>query len=338
MIKTKVRGRLTLVCAFATSALIGTVTFPESSSAQGYPTKPITMLVPFAAGGPTDVIGRQVADHMSRTLGQQVVIETATGAGGTVAAERLARAQPDGYTILIHHNGLPSAPALYSGLRYDTRTAFEPIGLVNSGPMVVVAKKATEAKTLKELFETWAAGSEKITLGHAGIGSTSWMCGLQITNVLAKKLTFVTYRGTAPSLNDVVAGQIDGMCDLAVTALAQIQAGTVKAYGATSAARLAQIGDVPTTREAGYPKLDMVVWNGLYAPKGTPKEVVAALNAALRKALDDGEIVGKLTAVANAPFAPEMRTPEAHLKYFLEQIDAQAAVFRNAGITPGKAE
>lgn len=338
MTNTKVPRHLAHLCAITTSALIGAATFSDGLVAQGYPTKPITMLVPFAAGGPTDVIGRQIADHMSRTLGQQVVIETATGAGGTVAAERLTRALPDGHTILIHHNGLPSAPALYSGLRYDTRTAFEPIGLVNSGPMVVVAKKATQATTLKELFETWAAGSEKITLGHAGIGSTSWMCGLQITNVLGKKLTFVTYRGTAPSLNDVVAGQIDGMCDLAVTALAQIQAGTVKAYGATSTARLEQIKDVPTTREAGYPKLDMVVWNGLYAPKGTPKEIVVSLNAALRKALDDREIVGKLTAVANAPFPPQMRTPEAHQKFFLEQIDAQAAVFRNAGIAPGKAE
>ena len=311
---------------------------PVAALAQGYPSKPVVMLVPFAAGGPTDVVGRQIGEHMGRTLGRPFVIETAAGTGGTFAAERLAKAIPDGYTILIHHNGLPTAPALYSNLRYDTRAAFEPIGLINTGPMIVVAKNVTGAKSLKELFDQWSASEGKITLGHAGVGSTSYMCGLQINNVLKKKFTFVTYRGTAPAISDIVAGQIDGMCDLSTSALPQILVGTVKAYGVTSAERLPSIKDVLTTKEAGYNGLDMTIYNALYAPKGTPKDVIAKLSDALQKALNDPAIQEKFTAAGTSTFPADQRSPEAHRKFFLEQIESQAAVFSSAGVVPGKTD
>ena len=326
------RGQVRLALGLATIAMAGT------AQAQTFPTKPIVLLVPFAAGGPTDVVGRQIGDHMGRTLGQQLVVETAAGAGGTLAAERLSKAAPDGYTLLIHHNGLPTGPALYANLRYDTRTAFETIGLVNTGPMIVVAKKATTVKTLKEVFDQWIANTDKISLGHAGVGSTSYMCGLQINNVLKQKFRFVTYRGTAPAMTDVVAGQIEGMCDLSTSALPQIQGGNVIALGVTSAIRLPQIKDVPTTREAGYPGLDMTIYNALYAPKGTPKAVLDTLSAALQKALDDASVVEKFTAAGTTAFPADMRSAEAHGKFFQAQIDSQAAVFKAAGVAPGKAE
>ena len=327
--------------AAATAALAVAVTtalVPASATAQTYPTKPIVMLVPFAAGGPTDVVARQIGDHMGRTLGQQIVIETAAGAGGTLAAERLSKAAPDGHTILIHHNGLPTGPALYANLRYDTRTAFETIGLINTGPMIVVAKTATDAKSLKELFDSWSANADKLTLGHAGVASTSWMCGIQIKNVLKKDFKFVTYRGTAPAMNDVVAGQIDGMCDLSTSALPQIQGATVKAYGVTSAGRLPQIKDIVTTREAGYAGLDMTIFNALYAPKGTPGEVIAKLSDALQKALNDPAILEKFAAAGTTTFPADMRSPAAHNTYFQAQILSQAAVFKAAGFEPGKTE
>ena len=332
-------GGVSLASGLAAGAVLAVSVLAGSAAmAQSYPTKPIMMLVPFAAGGPTDVVGRQIGDHMGRTLGQQIVVETAAGAGGTVAADRLSKAAADGYTILIHHNGLPTGPALYANLRYDTKTAFETIGLINTGPMIVVSKKAATDKSLKELFDRWSANEDKITLGHAGVASTSWMCGVQINNLLKKKLRFVPYRGTAPAMNDVVAGQIDGMCDLSTSALPQIQGGTVKAYGVTSAERLPHLMDVQTTREAGYPGLDMTIWNALYAPKGTPKAVIDKLSDALQKALDDPGTLEKFKAAGTTTFPAGMRSPEAHHKFFLAQIESQAAVFKAAGVEPGKAD
>ena len=306
--------------------------------AQDYPSKQIVMVVPFAAGGPTDVVARQIGDNLSKTLGRQIVVETTTGAGGTVGAERVAKAAPDGYTVLIHHNGLPTAPALYANLRYDTRTAFEPVGLVNTGPMMVVAKKSAAANTLKELFDQWAGNAENVTLGHAGVGSTSYMCGLQINNVIGKKLRYVTYRGTAPSLNDVVAGQIDGMCDLSTSALPQVLGGTIKVLAVTGDQRLEAIKDVPTTKEAGFPRLDMTIYNALYVPAGTPAPIIARLSEALNKALVDPDIVEKFRVAGTSAFPPAMRTPEALRKFFLEQMESQAEVFRAAGVVPGKGE
>lgn len=302
----------------------GILAVPTIAAAQDYPTKPITFVAPFAAGGPTDTIARIMGEHMSRTLGQQILIENVAGAGGTTGSERVAKAAPDGYTLLVHHQGITAAPALYENLRYDTKTAFEMVGLINHGPMVVIGKKGLEAKDAKELFTWMKQNADKITMAHAGVGSNSHVCGLIIQKVLGQKFTFVAYRGTGPAMNDVVAGQIDVLCDQSTNAVPQIQGGTVKAYAVADNVRIDSIKDVPTAPESGYPDMTMRLWNAIYAPKGTPKAIVDKLNAALRKALQDPSIVEKFSAVGTSLFPESEWTPEAHRKTFLAELDRQA--------------
>lgn len=316
---------------FAGLALLAT-----QAAGEGYPTKPITFVVPFAAGGPTDTTARLVAEHMSRTLGHQIVIENVAGAGGTAGTERVSRAMPDGYTMLLHHQGITAAPALYSNLRYDTKTAFETVGLINRGPMIVVAKKAIEARTAKELFDWMKKNADKITMAHAGVGSNSHVCGLLIERVLAQKFTFVAYRGTGPAMNDLVAGQIDVMCDQSTNAVPQIQGATIKAFLVADDERIASIKDVPTAAEAGFPDMTMTLWNGIYAPKGTPPEALDKINAALRKALSDGGVIEKFAAVGTSAFPESQWTTEAHRKTFLAEIERQAALLSGAGVKPGE--
>lgn len=302
---------------------------PAAVTAQDYPSKPITMVVPFAAGGPTDTIARIMGEHMGRTLGQQIVIENVAGAGGTTGSERVAKATPDGYTVLLHHQGITAAPALYDNLRYDTKTAFEMVGLINRGPMVVVGKKGLEPQDAKALFEWMKQNADKITMAHAGVGSNSHVCGLMIQKVLGKKFTFVAYRGTGPAMNDVVAGQIDVLCDQSTNAVPQIEGGTIKGYAVADNERIQSIKDVPTTPEVGYPDMTMRLWNAIYAPKGTPKEMIDKLNAALRKALQDPAVVEKFKAVGTSLFPESDWTPEAHHKTFLAELERQAALLKD---------
>jgi tripartite-type tricarboxylate transporter receptor subunit TctC len=303
-----------------------TIALPAAAVAQDYPTKPVTFVVPFAAGGPTDTIARLVGEHLGRTLGQQIVIENVAGAGGTSGSERVAKAAPDGYTMLLHHQGITAAPALYDNLRYDTKSAFEMVGLINHGPMVVIGKKDLKATNAKELFDWMKQNADKITMAHAGVGSNSHVCGLLIQKVLKQKFTFVAYRGTGPAMNDVVAGQIDVLCDQSTNAVPQIQGGTVKAYAVADTARIDSIKDVPTAPEAGFPDMTMRLWNAIYAPKGTPKEIVDKMNAALRKALEDPAIIEKFAAVGTSLFPQSDWTPEAHKKTFLAELERQAAL------------
>lgn len=305
-------------------AAAATLAAPGIAVAQEYPSKPITVVVPFAAGGPTDTIARIMAEHMSRTLGQQIVVENVTGAGGTTGSERVAKATPDGYTLLLHHQGITAAPALYDNLRYDTKTAFETLGLINHGPMVVVGKNGLEPKDARELFTWMKENASTITMAHAGVGSNSHVCGLIIQKVLGQKFTSVAYRGTGPAMNDLVAGQIDVMCDQSTNAVPQIQGGTIKAYAVADDTRIESIKDVPTAPEAGYPDMTMRLWNAVYAPKGTPKEVVDKVNAAIRRALEDPAVVEKFTAVGTKLFPEIEWTPEAHHKLFLAELDRQA--------------
>ena len=322
---------------FVGLAVAASLAFPAIATAQGYPTKPITLVVPFAAGGPTDTTARLMGEHMSRTLGQQIVIENVAGAGGTTGTERVAKATPDGYTMLFHHSGIAGAPALYSNLRYDTKTAFETVGLVNRGPMTVITKKGMEQKTAKELFDWMKANADKVTLAHAGVGSNSHVCGLLLQKVLGQKFTFVAYRGTGPAMNDLVAGQIDAMCDLSTTTVPQITGGTVKAYVVADAERIANL-DVPSAVEAGYPDLQMTPWHAVYAPKGTPKEVVDKVNAAIVAALKDPAVYEKFAAVGMARFPEAQWTPEAHNKHFQADIERQAALLSSSGIKPSEAK
>ena len=302
---------------------------PAMATAQDYPTKPITFVVPFAAGGPTDTIARVMGEYMGRVLGQQIIIENVAGAGGTAGSERVSKATPDGYTMLVHHQGLTAAPALYENLRYDTKTAFETVGLINHGPMVIVGKKGLAPKDAKELFPWMKENADKITMAHAGVGSNSHVCGLIMQKVLGHKFTFVAYRGTGPAMNDLVAGVIDVMCDQSTNAVPQIQGGTVKAYAVADSVRIDSVKDMPTTPEAGYPDLTMRLWNAIYAPKGTPAAVVQKVNAAMRQALKDPSVVEKFAAVGTSLFPESEWTPEAHNKLFLTELDRQAALLKD---------
>src|SRR5215510_721436 len=275
---------------------------PVAALAQGYPSRPVTVIVVFAAGGPSDTIARLLADHVGRQFGQQLVVENVAGAGGTTGTDRAAHATPDGYTILTHHSGLTAAPALYSNLKFDAKTAFEPMGLINTGPMVVLSRKELETKTLTELVVWMKEKGDKATIAFAGVGSNSYVCATVLQQLIGVKLAMVPYRGTGPAMSDLVGGQIDLLCDQATTAVPQIQAGTVKAYAVTSSQRLSSLKDVPSNKEGGLPDLEVTIWNGAYAPKGTPREVVDKWNAAIDKFVRDPAIIERFSATGTVPF------------------------------------
>lgn len=317
------------MAGLAMMALIG---MPAAASAQGYPTKQITMISPFAAGGPSDTLARLTADHFGRTLGQSIIIENVGGAGGTVGTERAARASPDGYTIFQHHTALPASAALYANLRYDSRTAFETVGLINTGPMVLTSRKSLEVKDAKALFEWLKERGDKATVAHAGIGSNSYLCALLLMQSAGIKPALVPYRGTGPAMIDIVSGQVDVLCDQATTATSQVEGGTIKAYAVTSSERLPALKDVPSAKEAGLVGFDMVIWNGLYAPKGTPKPIINALHGALQKFLDDPKIVEQFAKTGTVPFGKDMRSPEAHQTLLTSEFDRFAAMIKAAGV------
>ena len=272
----------------AAGTLVALALTAVAASAQDYPTRPITLIVPFAAGGPTDVISRIVGEHMSRTLGQQLVIENVVGAGGTTASTRAKRAAPDGYTLLTGHMGTHAASvALYPKLQYDPRTDFEPIGMIAGTPILVLAKKDFPAKDLKEFVAHVKANETKLNNAHAGVGSVSFTTCLLLNSIMKVKPTTIPFNGTGPSMNALVGGQVDYMCDQIVNAVPQINGGTIKVYAIATAARNPSLPDVPTTKEAGLPEFEASAWNALFAPKGTPKPIVDKLSDALSKALDD---------------------------------------------------
>ncbi|WP_375458656.1 tripartite tricarboxylate transporter substrate-binding protein [uncultured Enterovirga sp.] len=256
--------------------------------AQGYPARPVTMIVPFAAGGPTDVIARIVGDHMSRTMGQQVVIENVAGAGGTTGIIRGAQAAPDGYTLMMGHMGTHgAAPALYPNLKYDPAKSFDPIGLAAGTPIVIVARKDFPAADLKGFLDHLKKNSEKMNQAQAGVGSVSHSTGVLFDSVVGIKPTLVAYRGTGPALNDLMSGQVDFMTDQIVNVAPQITGGNIKAYAIATPERSPALPDVPTTKEAGLPAYEVSAWNAVFAPKGLPADVNAKLVAALRAALAD---------------------------------------------------
>lgn len=259
-----------------------------TASAQQYPTKPITVIVPFAAGGPTDVVARIVGESMSKTLGQQLVIENIAGAGGTTGITRGKEAANDGYTIMMGHMGTHgAAPALYPNIRYNPVTDFEPIGMAAGTPIVIVARKDFPAANLKEFAAKLKEGQDKLNEANAGVGSVSHTTCTLLHVQLGTKPTRVPYTGTGPVLNDLVAGKVDYACDQIVNLVEQIKAGSIRAYGIATPARSPALPDVPTTKEAGLPEYEVSAWNALFAPKGTPAAIVAKLNDALSKALDD---------------------------------------------------
>jgi len=270
------------------AALALGVSVSAVSAQSDFPRRPITVIVPFAAGGPTDVIARIVSEPMSRTLGQQLVIENVVGAGGTTASTRAMRATPDGYTIIMGHMGTHAASvALYPNLAYKPDVDFAPIGLVAGTPVLILARKDFPPNDLKEFIPYVKANVDKLNMAHAGVGSVSFTTCLLLNHILNVKPTSVPFNGTGPALTSLIAGQVDYMCDQIVNVVQQITTGQIKAYAIGTPARSPALPDVPTAKEAGLPEFEAQAWNALFAPKDTPKPIVDILSAALDKALDD---------------------------------------------------
>lgn len=282
-----------VVTAFAAGALA--LGLAGSASAQDYPTRSISLIVPFAAGGPTDVISRIVGEHMSRTLGQTIVIENVVGAGGTTASTRAARANPDGYTLITGHMGTHAASVgLYPNLAYNPSTDFEPIGVAAGTPIVILAKKDFPPKDLKEFLAYVKANEAKLNQAHAGVGSVSHTTCVLLNSMIGVKPVTVPFNGTGPAMNALIGGQVDYMCDQIVNTTQQIQGGLIKGYAVATAERNPALPNLPTTKEAGLPQYEVSAWNALFAPKGTPKAVVDKLTDALDKALDDASVRKRL--------------------------------------------
>ena len=301
-------------------------------TAQEYPSKVVTMIVPFTAGGPTDTVARLLGAPMSKSLGQQVIVENVGGAGGTIAANRVAKGIPDGYTILIHHIGMSTAPALYRKLPYNPMTDLEPIGLINEVPMTLVAKKEFPAKDLKELIAYVKANKDKVNYANAGLGAASHLCGMLFMTAIQTDVTTVPYSGTAPAMNDLLGGQVDFMCDQTTNTTSQIKAEKIKVYGVTTRKRVASLPNVPTMDEAGLKGFEVSIWHALYAPKGTPKPVIDKLVKALQEALKDSTVKQRFSDLGTEPVAENRATPEAHRAHLKAETERWGPIIKKAGV------
>jgi tripartite-type tricarboxylate transporter receptor subunit TctC len=307
----------TLKALFGVSATFAVSLLATSALAQTYPERTITMVVPFSAGGPTDTVTRLVAEAMSKDLGQQIVVENVGGAGGTLGAGRVASADPDGYTLLLHHIGMATSATLYRKLAYDTLNDFDYVGLVTEVPMTIVARKDLEPTDLKGLVEYMKANKDTVTVANAGIGAASHLCGMMLMSAMETQFVTVPYKGTGPAMTDLLGGQVDVMCDQTTNTTKQIQGGTIKAYAVTSPARLGNLPDVPTAEEGGLAGFQVGIWHGIYAPKGTPAEVTERLAKSLQGALKDQNVIDRFAELGTVPSSEADATPAA-LKAKLE--------------------
>jgi tripartite-type tricarboxylate transporter receptor subunit TctC len=298
----------------------------------------VTLVVPYSAGGGTDTVARLIGNQMSRTLGQPVVIENVVGAGGTRANERVARSEPNGTTVLINHVALLAAPSLFTNLRYDTEKDFEPVGLVNNAPMLLVGRKSIPGQAPKDFVAWIKLQGAKANFAHGGIGTNSHLCGVMMGNVLGFKPTFVAYRGSNPAITDLMAGQIDLLWDQVTNALPQVQSGMLHGIAITSTARLDELKDVPTTAELGMPEINYTMWHGLYVAKGTPKEIIAVLNDAMHKAVTDPDIVAKFKQLGTVPYPEKELSPEAHARLFAADLPRVAKLVEASGAKPSEAQ
>jgi tripartite-type tricarboxylate transporter receptor subunit TctC len=299
--------------------------------ADEFPSKPITMIVPFAAGGPTDTVARLIAQSMSVEMKQAVNVENVAGAGGTLAAGRVARAPGDGYTIFLHHIGHSTAPALYRKLAYNAIDDFEPIGLVTDVPMTLIAKKDFPPNDMKELVTYLKANKEKVNYANAGLGSASHLCGMLFMSAIETDLTTVPYKGTGPAMNDILGGQVELMCDQTTNTTPQIKAGKVKAYAVTTKTRVASLKDLPTIDESGVKNFEVAVWHALYASKATPKPVIDKLNKALNVALKDVIVKQRFADLGTEPVAENRATPEALRTHLKAEIEKWSPIIKKAG-------
>jgi tripartite-type tricarboxylate transporter receptor subunit TctC len=302
-----------------------------ASAQTSWPTRPVSLVVPFAAGGPTDVVARSLANSMSKTLGQTVLVENKLGAGGTVAAAFVARAQPDGYTFFIHHNGMATAPALYRKLSFNPLTDFEYVSQAVDVPMTLLARKDFPAKNLQELIAYVKANESKINLANAGLGAVSQLCGLMFERAIGVKLTAVPFQGTAPAMAALLGGQVDLLCDQTTQTIPQIKAGAVKFYGVTTKNRIKALPDAPTLAEQGLKDFEVLVWHGIYAPKGTPKPILEKMNMAVRAALKDPEVVKRMSDLG-AEIAPDSKlSPEGLQTWLKSEIDKWGPIIKASG-------
>jgi tripartite-type tricarboxylate transporter receptor subunit TctC len=299
--------------------------------AGSYPDGPITFVVPFSAGGPTDTVTRLIAEPMSKELGGQIVVQNVEGAGGTLAAGEVADAEPDGQKVLMYHIGMATSPSLYPDLSYKPLESFKTVGVVTTVPMTIIAKKDFPPNSFKELVDYVKANSGKVNLAHAGKGAASHLCGLLLQKSFGVKLNEVAYKGTGPALTDLVGGQVDLMCDQTTNTTEQIKAQKVKAYAATTAERVKSLPDLETTAEAGMPDLQVGVWHGLYVPADTPDAVVTKLSDALKVALKDETVVSKFADLGTAPASEADATPDALTKLLTEQIALWEPILKAAG-------
>lgn len=314
----------TVVCAMALAA---------PASAQTYPEKPVTILVPAAAGGPSDTVTRIVADAMAKTLGGEIVIQNMGGAGGTLGAAQVAKAPADGYTLLLYHIGVATSASLYENLPYDPGEAFTGIGQVADVPMTVIARKDFEPSDVDALIAHLRQNGSQVTYAHAGIGAASHLCGMLLMQEIGTQLIEVPYPGTGPALTDVVGGQVDMICDQSTNTLGQIKSGEVKAYAVTTPDSVSVLPDLPTLDDSGMQGFEVSAWHALWAPKGTPPEAIEALSAALQKALKDPTVVERLSDLGAQPASQEQATPLALDKKLQSEIEKWAGVIKAAGVT-----
>jgi tripartite-type tricarboxylate transporter receptor subunit TctC len=302
------------------------------AQADDYPSKVITMIVPFAAGGPTDTVARLIAQSMGTTLKQQVIVENVGGAGGTLGAGRVARSPADGYTIFLHHIGHSTAPSLYRKLPYNAIDDFEPIGLVTDVPMTIVARKDLPPKDMKELLAYVKTNKDKVTYANAGVGSASHLCGMLFMTAVQTELTTVPYKGTGPAMNDLLGGQVDFMCDQTTNTTGQIKGGKIKVYAVTTKTRVPTLPDVPTLIESGLTGFEVAVWHGLYAPKGTAKPIIDKLSKALQLALSDPNVKQRFNDLGTEPVSQDSARPEALRAHLKAEIEKWAPIIKQAGV------
>jgi len=315
-----------LSIALAVSALV--------TAAQAYPDKPITVVVPFAAGGPTDKVARDFAEAIRKHLNNAtIVVENVGGAGGTLGANKVAKAAPDGYTLLLHHIGMSTSPALYRNLPFKTLEDFEYLGMINDVPMTLIGRSTLPANTYPELVKWLEANKGKINLANAGLGAASHLCGLLFQQGIKIDMTTVPYKGTAPAMTDLLGGQVDIMCDQTTNTTGQIEAGKVKAFAVTTAKRLTTpaLAKLPTLDESGLKGFNVTIWHGLYAPKGTPKAIQDQLNAALRNALKDPEFIKRQEGLGAVVVTDARLAPAEHKKFVAAEIDKLGVAIKAAG-------
>ncbi|GAD20587.1 tripartite tricarboxylate transporter substrate binding protein BugD [Acidovorax sp. MR-S7] len=325
LIRRRVAGAIASACALLAMGMAQAATWPE---------KTVTLVVPYSAGGPTDVVARLLAVPMGQSLGQTVVVENTVGAGGTIAPNRVAKSKNDGYTILIHHMGMATAPALYKKLPYDPLRDFEYIGQVLDVPMTLLSRKDFPANTFPELLDYVRKNQDKVSLANAGIGAVSQLCGMLFMHQVGVKLTTVPYKGAGPAMNDLMGGQVDLLCDQTTQTVPVIQDGKrAKVFGVTTPQRLSSLPDIPTLDEQGLKGFDVKVWHGMYAPKGTPKEVIDKLNKALNVAIKDDNVKKRIAELSSDLATPEKATPEGLRKHLEAEVARWDKVIKAAGVS-----